>query len=990
MDRATRSDTDETLQLEQEKHDSISPATPSSAKKSWSWDNFKPDKVTLLLAIKSALGLGIIAALSQSEDVMRIETTLYYVSLIIASLFGTWKPRGAFFEGVIIAVFIMCAFVPYVLFSACMALLSRHQDSSVLVATRLGITNPAQLAQYDSATRLQAVYTPAPAALCATFLFIGAWLLNVLKVKLGLSALFGIIMGGIFSGILLTEAHVFPNFGYVTMIVRRLLTAILLGVAVQCAVNLFVPPIVNGRLPYLKTVSGILGLTSKVLRVQHEFFLTDPLQRNNKDTAARTMVQGLTGLLAKLAMLKGPAKREVVFGYMKASDLEELNKHVRQLAVPVIGLGNIRAIERDIYVRHVDGLNEHDIETAKQQSHWFYRNGQADTSPDIWQKVSEDDLREAGLLLKRSCGDVITGCEEAITHIQRTLRLGPFQRAPWYVAWMKKHDKTLDRTPEDDLFLPRFEAIIAEFWAHRTEGFEALKQKDRSFSPPLYMILYYESLIYTAARILVDMSKFADAKHHDGTMAHLRLRLPSLRSFRKAIVGAFDSKKEEEGRGQEYSDGSYVQWSILDSKDEMEPVHGWYRKPFILLWRFGQIMQGSTSAFGLRAAIAMLACTLPAYFHSSIKIFIQYRLIWITLTVLLGLQPIAGRAFSTGIMRLIGTVVGGVLGLLACEIGRKPAAIIPLYFLSLIPQFYVQIKNPVLYFLPTLMSMITEALIVGYELAEMKLGRAALSAGGQIYLSIPALFGYRVLLTVAGVVVSFVFTIFPSLITGRRLVRDELAQSCLFAGDLYSLVHTKVAAEAAGVQPRELNKRIRTARAKLAGLAASQQQLMSFTAYEPVLRGRWPRERYMNIQKHMLIMTGLLATMDLQIDAFTEDDEKLLAELLDKPSFRVFYETVLSTFHHVSISLALGRPLPPFMRSPVQVMRDRDQDVKWAGERSNFHQRKEYAAIAGIVLPGNAIARSLEVIVHEVKALYGENIPSGAGLGQNNGKGKLT
>jgi uncharacterized membrane protein YccC len=64
--------------------------------------------------------------------------------------------------------------------------------------------------------------------------------------------------------------------------------------------------------------------------------------------------------------------------------------------------------------------------------------------------------------------------------------------------------------------------------------------------------------------------------------------------------------------------------------------------------------------FGIRAACATLAGTIPAFLLPSYNFFTLYRGVWITITVVLGMSPTTGASISGLAWRCVGTVIGGL------------------------------------------------------------------------------------------------------------------------------------------------------------------------------------------------------------------------------------------------------------------------------------------------------------------------------------------
>ena len=82
--------------------------------------------------------------------------------------------------------------------------------------------------------------------------------------------------------------------------------------------------------------------------------------------------------------------------------------------------------------------------------------------------------------------------------------------------------------------------------------------------------------------------------------------------------------------------------------------------------------------FGIRAALATLAGTIPAFLAQSYNFFTEYRGVWITMTVVLGMSPTTGASISGLAWRCVGTVVGGLCAMAVWYIvvGHVPGVIV--------------------------------------------------------------------------------------------------------------------------------------------------------------------------------------------------------------------------------------------------------------------------------------------------------------------------
>lgn len=98
----------------------------------------------------------------------------------------------------------------------------------------------------------------------------------------------------------------------------------------------------------------------------------------------------------------------------------------------------------------------------------------------------------------------------------------------------------------------------------------------------------------------------------------------------------------------------------------------------MVLLSIADFFRSEYSQFGLRAACATLAGTIPGFLASSYSFFTEYRGIWITITVILGMSPTTGASISGLIARSLGTIVGGLLamGVWYMVVGRVAGVIV--------------------------------------------------------------------------------------------------------------------------------------------------------------------------------------------------------------------------------------------------------------------------------------------------------------------------
>ncbi len=149
--------------------------------------------------------------------------------------------------------------------------------------------------------------------------------------------------------------------------------------------------------------------------------------------------------------------------------------------------------------------------------------------------------------------------------------------------------------------------------------------------------------------------------------------------------------------------------------------------------------------------------------------------------------------------------------------------------------------------------MVTQVLIVGYELEVRKIGLQVATSNGQPYYPIYELAPYRLACVAGGMAVAFIWTFFPYPITARSQLRKDLGASLYLLANFYSCVHTTVGLRLQGAEGdmdlkdspgRKLEKARSKVFAKELMLLAGLREHSAFTAWEPTIGGKFPKQQY--------------------------------------------------------------------------------------------------------------------------------------------------
>lgn len=978
------------------------------------------------LAIKPAIAVTIALAIGQNSNVSTLESSTRYLSPIFAIIYMPNKTRIQMTQLALLGGMFICAVIPYTMLAFLCAKATRDTARDAL-----------QLQQYEEGlvsgmpTGPAAFYQGKAAAIAAVFIFILAWVANVLK-TLFFPLIFVFVSGAIVGIVLLLEGLLFPEWTFFYSILEKVLYNALIGVAISFAVNTLIFPY-NAREPFFRQTADFLDATERIISHHVKHFssihilakeateeLENPVSSSHgaatdsqhsytngkdarqKDTNTKDEIDELqamrgsiTSLVSTLAASLPAAKREIAYGHLKVSDIKTMHQHCTALTTSVLACNLwsqlASSLRDDHRIRYEDRGDDF---------HGLLESLNA-TRLVSTRERKEERLKWFALMEEHIAPRIIEfsmSCTNAVDHIKKALELGIYQRAPFLVRSFITSPRAFN--DDDLLFSDEFETTIKQFWTtkHATKATYLINDSSSAVN---WLVLYMESVLHSMALRLLEFCRWADEVQASGTIRKNHLVLPTVSRFVKTVKKALLSFKHQSepdtldnhdtelsGLDETIENERHQKFGKADNylssvKPELTPRNSPVSNIIMFLYRVKVfIFDSKVGGFGLRAAIALTAAALPAFFPDSVAVFLRYRLLWIPLTVLLGLQPVLGKALASLLMRIVGTVVGGVLGLLVVEIGRVPGGMIPVFFVTVVPLFFVVQLNPLL-FLPVLLCAITEVLIVGYKLTADTLGLETLASSGQEYLESPALMGYRILMTLAGIVVAFIFSIFPSLPTARSLLREDLAKHFVGSADMYQLQSLRTIGQKFELPPDlRLDKAVAQKQVELMRVSATTREYTGMTAFELSPRGVFPVNEWKRVLGSLDNLDTTLAVNNAlytQIRQADPEDAMGVSRVFVNLTSEQFFRLVLATLFSLGGSIARWRPLPPILTSPVEAHIKKQKALADAAKsyrqsRTATDLNPDVITHFGAYMVSNAIlARCLEELVKDTEALVGQS-----------------
>ncbi|PVH89756.1 hypothetical protein DL98DRAFT_401128 [Cadophora sp. DSE1049] len=907
----------------------------------------------------------------------------------------------------------------------------------------LGIWSGVKAREHTTPTGSTATYNSSQAAVCAIWLFANIWFVNVLRAKMP-ALQFPVIMYSIFTNVAFTYGPLFPTIDAGEALIVELLEGFLTAFAISLGVNLFIIP-VSSRTVVFKEQSGYIQLVRGILKAQtaylqsletSDMFLAPQAateENNNQDgskkkakkdsshpaqnTQAKALKESLTALTGLHGKLYGDmpfAKREVAWGKLDAKDVDEIFVLFRGILIPMIGMSTITDI----------------FERIAERRGWVDVPGSKFNDIEAWEKCHERDKEEEKKTwneimktLHEPFAVVTAAMDEGLQHAALSLELIPKPKAK------KGEDveaKGGDPTPGDPKFGEYLDKKMLDFYSGRGATLKAWarqkglneaqfdsvrspgendawtedESKHRRDQQQLYLILYLEHLLYSTGLAISELIKFADKKVADGTMTKKRLISPGQKRLKKWIMGigkedgSLDTNTPD---SLEAGNNTIYMGSGFNPKKDPEhlpPQNAWQK--------FGNgirtiphFLASTESAFGFRVACATLTVGIVAFLKDTQKFFIEQRLVWAMIIIAIGMTMTSGQSIFGFLARVGGTLLAMIFSLVMWYIvdEKTPGVIVFLWFFIFL-EMYFFIKFP-RFIAVFLVCIVTQVLIIGYELQVRKIGIQAASASGQPYYPIYELAPYRLACVAGGSFVAFIWTIFPYPLSDRSWLRKDLGSTLYLLANYYSVVHSTIGARMHNTEgdmslKSSPGKRLEKARHKIFGklmmLIPSLKQHADWQKWELSIGGKFPRKTYDNITLRCTNIMNYLSLMSYATQSWTASNGNLYPN--SRPETRRQWLTDLSTLvdsigptsHNItsilsllSASVSQGSALPPYIQLPKPYNLSRRLEKLDRGILDVRHvEEPGYSAYAVLQVCSSLVTDDLRRLVEDVKELVGE------------------
>ncbi|CAE6431790.1 unnamed protein product [Rhizoctonia solani] len=872
--------------------------------------------------------------------------------------------------------------------SAAMAAALQARDqvllSRALLSTQQAATNEANPDAYFRKAVFRGDFLDTRSTVVfGVFLGIGVFALALMRVKspkLTLASIFGTI----FLDVICSYGPLFPSGQYLILQTFLVSSSIYLAVGLVTIVLIF-PETLSHE--WLESYIGVLDLVKSLVDMQ-EKVLTDSLDQLDMCTEGNTLskVDGIQagilaafqGFTAKTPMLN----LEFSYGRWSAADVQGLELPLRALLTRARGLSSFTAQ----YSHHLSTRMD-SLPPSNTVSRVATTSGNVSESPDGSHTPRKPKRKHLTLRVQDThrllhvrghvtalevsqhthISDMIPIVYSATANLRKSLSKGLESMSEAIRDVNSRRYKSVKRESLDSLHSAR-EALREALATYKESGRVAIVQPladaidsvsgkllDEHGRPtvsfrPLFVCFVFESnLCWTAEATIALMNQLIKLMEE-----RKRNRLWAPTGLRKIV----NLLRREEGTAPIEGDVNPMpepskddEYSRMYRRDpDARPPKGIIQSLTFAIWSIWHFFRTNEAIFAIKYTVVTIALWLPQIFRSSAEFTYNEKGLWALIMAQFGLSMYMSDQIGQFVARILGTVGGGVLGMLIWYIGSghglgNPYGIAAAFGVFIIPMLFARLFWTQR-IIESIMLSVTAVLVVGYSWIDTHLPSQGNPGYGY------EIFWRRVVLVLVGFAASFIMMILPPQ-SSRKALRLGTASTVSQISQLYGLLISSWLTaeeeaddeEASGEEDDEEENKPNSRpyekwqpafRAKLmsvAGALSAQKMQMATIGWERNIRGGWPAEHY---EKLLEIQAKMLADLIQLAGALSVLSPKWRHRLLHKTSFLNpnLISDVMAIFGIISMSLETGNPIHDVLPSNLL---DRsvyhDEQTRTLGER---------------------------------------------------------
>ncbi|KAF2758020.1 hypothetical protein EJ05DRAFT_438934 [Pseudovirgaria hyperparasitica] len=924
--------------------------------------------------VKYALGPTIAVAIFQDNRVSLHYGTTGYIIAVAVILSNVLAPRASFLESMLVNVLSVC------LTASC---------------TTLGVWSAFKAREHTTPPGEPLTgYNSSASAVCAVWLFFQVYIINSLKsarpqykfagVMATIFAVVGMIYGARFSSL---DNGTSSAFGFV----ERFLETLLTGMAIGTATSLLVNP-TNCRTPVLNGLRAYFHGIEKVVTAQREYFQSleekSPFVDTVEAETLRKETRALRTINTKLQVdIRSGTLRKTIEYVHDRCDTNEGDDNLPAHPVCDLLLRGWHNASSDADHNIFPDAPHLDRERVEEE----YRF--------IMQSI-RDPVQNISSIMIEAVQHILIRLELNKHHFNRRSRLGDAERA---------EDNS---SPGHDGFAAHFEERVSLFRATRRQCLHQFCEMHEIPIPAdsfetewewpmhdldaatvhrqrqLFVLLHIEHLFWSSSNAFVAL-----VRHCDGKRLQKHIIYPSWKRVRKWLfsVGRFADPTNDDDGLADVSDVLYGEAFNPRKDPERLPAKTSWQRFGASFRRVPTLLRSEHSVFGFRIACAIMSIGIAAFLEETQNFFVRQRLFWAAIICTVSMTRTAGLATWIYFLRFSGTLLAAVASYIVYYIvaGESAGTLVFLFIAMLGFGWIVVVKSK--YLLVGLIAAVTTVICVGYELQVIELGLEVATSNGQDYHPLYLLVPIRLATVSAGLLVAYIFTIFPFPVTERSELRKDVGTTLLFAAHHYAIIQETINARARGddgdmgskASPgRRLQKERMRILAKILVLIERMRGESEMTRWQLPIDGYFPKETYDKIIATIdrIVMYSALmghasgsfslthpnsATHTKWFDSFRH--------LLADPHLQIPSHSVTSTLYLLSSSMINAQPLPPHPPLPkeydllrhLQELDPHIMAVRHVAEPG-------YSGFAVMQIASRSIIADLHTLTNLVRGLVGE------------------
>ncbi|THH31626.1 hypothetical protein EUX98_g2549 [Antrodiella citrinella] len=320
--------------------------------------------------------------------------------------------------------------------------------------------------------------------------------------------------------------------------------------------------------------------------------------------------------------------------------------------------------------------------------------------------------------------------------------------------------------------------------------------------------------------------------------------------------------------------------------------------------------------FCFRYALLSVALWIPAVVKSSAHFVYSEKGIWVLVMAQTTINIYASDQMYNAVLRVGGTALGALLGLLTWYVGNAsghgtPYGSAAAVAVTSLPVVFLRLFAPLQYVPGVFLFGVTWVLVVGYSWLDGHIPVVGNVGWGW------SIVWRRFVTVIIGVAASFIMMMLPPK-SGRKAVRLRNANTIMMISNLYQEITSawiKIPSSSASLEKNEPDlsfaEQIPFLRDRLLGVATQLQALAGQTMiakFEGNFRGKWPMDEYLKLvetQVEMLIALGLLGGALAQLD----QHKRVLFLHHTRTVNPSFIADMVASFSIIAQALRSGEPL---------------------------------------------------------------------------------